>query len=138
LIEIFSEFVDVSFESKDVLKRAIRGSSSETWPPDADAAIRADLKDAERQMRQLQSRIRLLAGPTVIDAAQRLRLAIREYHELLDVEQEAACARDAEMRRDLWYLRQDFINRGKEALALPRAWRKAPSTIPAEAMSDNP
>jgi len=135
---IFSSFVDLSFESKDVVKRAIRQSSLENWPVEVGAVVRVEARDAERQMRQMQSRLRLLASPEVIDAAHRLRVAIRHYHTLLHVEHEVAVARDADMRRDLWYLRQDFIDTAKVALALPRAWRRAPSTIPSEATANNP
>jgi hypothetical protein len=110
LIEILSSFVDVSFESKDVVKRAIRRHNLGSWPLDADAEVRVAAREAERQMRRLQSRLRLLASPEVIDAAQRLRLAVREYHTLLDADHEVAVASDAAMRRDLWYIRQDFIH----------------------------
>jgi hypothetical protein len=48
-----------------------------------------------------------------------------------------AMARDADMRRDLWYLRQDFIDSAKDALALPRSWRKSPRTLPTEATASN-
>jgi hypothetical protein len=100
LIEVFSSFVDLSFESKDLVKRAVRQGGIENWPLDADAVVRAEARDTERQMREMQSRLRLLAGPEVIDAAQRLRLAVREYYTLLDAELEVALARDADMRRD--------------------------------------
>ncbi|MFC7280224.1 hypothetical protein ACFQS1_40255 [Paractinoplanes rhizophilus] len=133
LIEIVASYIDLSFDSTDVVKRALRDSAPRSWPPASDAAVRADAKESERQMRRLQSRLRLLAGPEVIDAAQRLRLAVRTHHTLLDVEHAVAIDRDIEMRREIWYLRQVFIDRAKEALALPRSWRKAPRTLPSVA-----
>src|SRR5882757_217764 len=93
LIEIVVSYVDLSFDSTDLIKRALRRSSPQDWPPDSEATVRADAQDTERRMRQVQSRLRLLAGPEVIDAAQRLRLAVRDHHTLLDVEHAVAIDR---------------------------------------------
>jgi hypothetical protein len=88
---------------------------------------------ARSQMRAMQSRLRLLSTPEVVDAAQVLRRTNSRYLELLDADLAMAKDQDEELRRSLWWLRQAFINRAKEALTLPRAWRRLPETKPLEA-----
>lgn len=134
LIEVLVDFVDASFDSKDSVKRAIREGVDETW---ASAGANEYLQKArakELDMRLAQSRLRLLATPEVVDAAQKLRIETRRYIALLDGSLATARERDAAMRQDLWNLRQDFLDRSRQALSLPRSWRRPPHTKPSEAL----
>jgi hypothetical protein len=134
LIEVLVDFVDASFDSKDAVKHAIRAGEPGRWTPGVHADHHDRARDAERRMRVMQSRLRLLATPEVVDAAQILRIETRRYIALLDGEPATARERDAGMRRDLWMLRQQFMDQAKRALALPRPWRRAPRTRPSEAL----
>ncbi|MFG2039085.1 hypothetical protein [Dactylosporangium sp. NPDC048998] len=134
LVEVLVGFIDASFDSKDIVKRAIRDGTPDSWPLDRNADAHQEAKAAEHRMRHTQSRLRLLAPPAVVDAAQQLRIGTRRYLALLDAHLEDAQVRDAAMRAELWHLRQRFLNEAKAALALPRAWRRAPTTAPSEAI----
>ncbi|MCZ7423789.1 hypothetical protein O7605_31640 [Verrucosispora sp. WMMA2121] len=134
LVEVLVDFVDASFESKDAVKHAIREGKPEVWPPVDDACHRAQAKAAERRMRTMQSRLRLLAAPRVVDAAQHLRIETKRYLALLDSPLRDALERDLQMRQNLWTLRQKFLNEAKVALALPRPWRRVPKTTPSEGL----
>ncbi|GAB7036735.1 hypothetical protein JCM9533A_05820 [Catenuloplanes niger JCM 9533] len=134
-VEVMMAFVDASFAGKDAVKSAIRDGGPDAWPPSPDARCRADALTAKEQMRTMQSRLRLLSTPEVVDAAQMLRAATGEYVRLLDADRATAVDRDADMRRRLWWLRQSFINEAKKALTLPRAWRRLPRTKPSEAVA---
>ena len=134
LIEVLVRFVDASFDSKDAVKRAIRDGVPESWNPEVYAQNHAQARASEHEMRLMQSRLRLLASPALVDAAQHLRIETRRYIALLDGDPVTARQRDAAMRRDLWMLRQDFIGHAKKALALPRPWRRIPRTTPSEAL----
>jgi hypothetical protein len=134
LIEVMVTFVDASFEGKDAVKYGIRDGKPDSWPPAPDAQCRVDALAAKHQMRTMQSRLRLLSTPEVVDAAQVLREANAEYVRLLDGDYAVAVEQDAHMRNRLWMLRQDFINEAKRVLTLPRAWRRTPLTKPSEAI----
>lgn len=134
LVEVLVDFVDASFESKDAVKHAIREGKPGAWPPDEDVGYRAQAKAAERRMRMMQSRLRLLAAPRVVDAAQHLRIETRRYLALLGGSLADALERDLAMRQALWRLRQEFLNEAKVALALPRPWRRLPRTTPSEGL----
>nr|BFE63791.1 hypothetical protein GCM10020063_083170 [Dactylosporangium thailandense] len=133
LVEVMVAFVDASFEGKDAVKHGIRDGKPDAWPPAPDAQCRTDALAAKQQMGVMQSRLRLLATPEVVDAAQVLRAASAEYVKLLDADHAVAVEQDAGQRSRLWTLRQDFMNESKRALTLPRAWRKTPRTKPSEA-----
>ncbi|WP_426513003.1 hypothetical protein ACPPVO_21550 [Dactylosporangium sp. McL0621] len=134
LVEVMVTFVDASFEGKDAVKYGIRDGKPNAWPPAPDAQCRIDAQAAKSQMRTMQSRLRLLSTPEILDAAQILREANAEYVKLLDEDHAVAVEQDAYMRNKLWMLRQDFINEAKRALTLPRAWRRTPNTKPSEAI----
>jgi hypothetical protein len=134
LIEVLVDFLDASFESKDAVERAIREGEPESWSTASQASRREEAKVAQRRMRVMQSRLRLLAPPDVMDAAHRLRIETNRYLALLDGPLDTARERELGMRRDLWVPRQEFLNQAKRALALPRPWRRIPKTQPWEAL----
>lgn len=128
LADIMVSFLDAGFRSKDAVQHAIRQHRMDSPSESVIDAYADEAKAAEREMRRTQTRLRLLAPPEVVDAAQILRVATKHYIALLNEDRQVMYDRDTQMRQHLWDLRQDFITRAKTALALPRPWLQLPRT----------
>lgn len=126
LDEVLVAFLDASFQCKDCVKSVIRtvrqgGSIGPAAESQRDEAI-----GLEVGMRSMQTRLRLLATPEVVDAAHQLRITSRNYIRLLDADPDTMLAQDAEMRRRLWSQREELISAARKAMALPRSWLRPP------------
>jgi hypothetical protein len=132
LVEVLITFLDASFQSKDAVKHALREAQIDPSSTRV-AELLEEAQDAERRMRLMQTRLRLLAPPSVVDAAQELRTATLRYARQFNIRNENATSTDLETRRQLWALRQHVLDEAKDALSLPKKWRRQPNTKPTEA-----
>ena len=132
LVDILVAFLDASFASKDAVKYAISAGRSGSPEERTFESYAEEARTAELSMRSMQTRLRLLASPAVVDSAQLLRVATREYIALLEADTQVTESDDSDMKRRLWRLRQNYINEAKIMLSLPRPWLRPPRTRPLE------
>jgi hypothetical protein len=129
LVDTLVSFLDANFRAKDAVRSAAENSGRvEIRKQEADAA--------EAEMRTAQTRLRLLAPPDVIDAAQELRVATKKYVALLESNITVTTEREKEMRTALWPLRDRYISAAKEAISLPKSWLQLPKSPPSATMKE--
>jgi hypothetical protein len=131
LVDILVAFLDASFASKDAVQYALRAGRPGSLEERNFESYAEEARTAELEMRSMQTRLRLLASPAVVESAQLLRVATRKYIALLKADEPVTESDDSDMKRHLWRLRQDFINEAKTMLSLPRPWLRPPRTRPA-------
>jgi len=117
LVETFTQFLDASFESKNAIKLAARTALADPGSPEIER-LRQEAARAEAEMRSLQTRLRLLTTPALVEAAQSLRFAVRDYIDSLGDLGAISPQSDKALRDELWRRREAFIAAVKEVLSL--------------------
>jgi hypothetical protein len=117
LVDTFGRFLDASFESKNAIKQAVH--TLLTDPSSAEIGkLRAKAAGIEAEMRTLQTTLRLLTTPEVVESAQALRFGVRDYIASVDDPAAINAASDKALRIDLWRRREAFIAAAQKVLAL--------------------
>ncbi|WP_133877557.1 hypothetical protein [Paractinoplanes brasiliensis] len=117
LVETFTQFLSASFEAKNAVKAAARLALDDPASSEI-GRLRDEAARAEAEMRELQTRMRLLTTSTVIESAQALRLGVKDYVASLDVPEGITAHNDKAMRVDLWLRRDAFTSAVKKTLSL--------------------
>ena len=117
LVETFTLFLGASFQSKDAIKQVVRIALTDPDSPDVER-LRQDARRAEEEMRELQTRLRLLTSGEVIESAQQLRQAVRDYIAFTDDMSQISVTGDKQLRDELWRRRHAFIASAKKAVSV--------------------
>jgi len=117
LVETFTQFLTASFEAKNAAKAAARAALDDPASPEV-PRLREEAARVEAEMRDHQTRMRLLTTPDVVESAQALRFGVRDYIASLDTPATITAESDKAMRVDLWRRREAFVAAVKKALSL--------------------
>jgi hypothetical protein len=117
LVETFTQFLGASFEGKNAVKAAARAALNDPGSPEIEQ-LRAEARRIEKDMRDLQTRMRLLTNPAVVEAAQALRYSVRDYIAFLDDLSAVSPETDKALRTELWRRREEFVAAVKKTLSL--------------------
>lgn len=114
LVETFTQFLGASFDGKNAVKAAARTALDDPTSPEVES-LRQEARRIETDMRNLQTRMRLLTTPEVVEAAQALRYGVRDYLASLD---SISPETDKVLRDELWRRREAFVVAVKNVLSL--------------------
>ena len=119
LVDAFVSFLSASFQSKDYCKEASRLARAGVTGKQVDALL-VGADGAHDEMLGYLTRLRLLSGSDVVDAALALRRQNEHYLELVsDAAHPVAPEEDEDARRRLLEARELLVRAAKKAMAIP-------------------
>jgi hypothetical protein len=130
MVDDLVSFLDLSYRAADSVRAAIRaivaGEAADS--PDIDRR-RMEAGLALEQMAAIQTRLRLLTTPRMVEAAHALRVEVRAYKRVLDADPATIGELADPARARLMALRSRFVVAAKTAISLPRSGLRMPADL---------